>query len=87
VNYYSVKAFSTVSVQYEEPSVIFIEPGMNVFNVLTDDIDGFVEVLKADGVRVDEVNKLDGEDAHVITEEDGESWIALPHPPKNSLHE
>lgn len=78
MGYYSIRAFSRVSVQYQEPSIIFIEPGMNVFTVLTDDVEGLVTKLKADGIRVDQVNKLDGSDSHVTTEKDAESWVELP---------
>ena len=74
-NYYSIRAFSTTSIQYNEPSVIFIEPGMNAFTVLTDNIDTFVTKLVTDGIRVDEVNKLDGQNAHVTVEGDEKSWM------------
>jgi hypothetical protein len=63
LRYYSVRAFSTESLQYEEP-LILIEPGLNAFTVLTDDMEVLVERLKADGVRVDEVQVLDGDDTH-----------------------
>jgi hypothetical protein len=63
-SYYSISAFSTIRMQYNDPNVIFIEPGDNVFVVLTTDIDAFVEILKSDGIRVDAVNKLDGPDAY-----------------------
>jgi hypothetical protein len=46
--------------------MIFIEPGMNVFTVTTDAIDALVASLKADGHRIDEVNQLDGSEAHVV---------------------
>jgi len=62
--YYSICAFSKVSVQYKEPNVIFIEPGINVFTVLTDDISTFKNQLKSDGIRIDALNRLDGSEAH-----------------------
>jgi hypothetical protein len=66
--YYSVRAHSTISVQYDKPSVVFIEPGINVFIVITNDIDAFVKTMEADGIRVDEVNKLDGASTFVEDE-------------------
>jgi len=64
-HYYSVVAFATTSRQYQDP-MIFIEPGLNVFTVTTDAIDALVSRLKADGHRIDEVNQLDGSEAHVV---------------------
>lgn len=57
-HFYSISAFSTTSQQYEEP-LIFIEPGMNAFTVTTDDVDALVDMLKADGHRIDKVTQLD----------------------------
>lgn len=57
-HYYSILAFATTSMQYQEP-LIFIEPGINAFTVLTDDIDALLVSLKADGHRIDGVNQLD----------------------------
>jgi hypothetical protein len=62
-HYYSIVAYSTISVQYQEPSLVFIEPGINAFTVLTDDIENFLAHLKSEGIRVDKVNQLDGEEA------------------------
>ena len=59
MSYYSILAFSTVSVQYREP-LVFIEPGINAFSVLTDDVEALLERLRKDGIRVDVVNNLDG---------------------------
>ena len=56
--YYSIRAFSTISQQYEE-LMVFIDPGLNAFTVLTDDVEAFLQLLKSDGIRVDEVNQLD----------------------------
>lgn len=61
--YYSIVAYSTISVQYQEPSLVFIEPGINAFTVLTDGIENFLALLRSEGIRVDEVNQLDGEEA------------------------
>jgi hypothetical protein len=58
-HYYSIVAFSTTSIQYDEHPPIFIEPGSNVFTVLTADVDALVERLKGDGIRIDEVFQLD----------------------------
>lgn len=60
-HYYSIRAFATTSRQYPTDPAIFIEPGMNAFTVFTDDVDALLELLKADGLRVEEVAQLDGE--------------------------
>lgn len=60
-HFYSVIVFATTSRQYKEPSLILIDPGMNVFTVLTDDVNALVEMLRLDGHRVDEVFQLDDE--------------------------
>lgn len=70
MRYYSIKAFSRRSIQYETP-LILIEPGMNAFTVTTPDIDSLVRMLRQDGVRVDEVNSLDGGSAHAEGDEGG----------------
>jgi len=62
-HYYSIVAYSTISIQYQEPSLVFIEPGVNAFTVLTDDIKGFTARLESEGIRIDQINQLDGEEA------------------------
>lgn len=57
---YTIAAYSKISLQYKNPSLVFIEPGMNAVLVLTDDINSFIETLKTDGVRVDQINLLNG---------------------------
>lgn len=57
-HYYSIVAFSSCSIQYQDP-LVFIEPGTNVFTILISDIDVFLDLLRADGIRVDGVNQLD----------------------------
>ena len=64
-HYYSIVVFAITSRQYQEP-LIFIEPGINAFTVTTDAIDALVSNLRADGHRIDEVNQLDGSEAHVV---------------------
>jgi hypothetical protein len=60
-HYYSIVAFSTTSVQYQEP-MVFIEPGTNVFTVTltSEGLETLLESLKQDGIRVDRINQLDG---------------------------
>jgi hypothetical protein len=65
MSFYSVAAFSTISWQSQEP-LVFIEPGVNAFTVTVDDIDALVSRLKAEGIRIDAVNQLDGSDAHIV---------------------
>lgn len=60
-HFYSILAYATTSRQYEDP-LVFIEPGINAFNVTTDSIDALVERLKADGHRIDQVTQLDDAD-------------------------
>lgn len=69
-HYYSISAFATTSKQYEDP-MIFIEPGMNAFCVLTDDVDILLELLKLDGLRIQEVTQLDGESVQSLGENSG----------------
>lgn len=57
-HYYSIVAFATHSIQYQDP-LVFIEPGTNVFTILISDVDVFLDLLRADGIRVDGVNQLD----------------------------
>ena len=57
-HYYSISGFSTTSFEYEHP-LIFVGEGMNVFTVLTDDVDSLVERLRLDGLRIEAVNQLD----------------------------
>ena len=59
MSFYSVAAFSTISWQSQEP-LVFIEPGVNAFTVTTQDIEALVSRLKAEGIRIDAVNQLDG---------------------------
>ena len=47
----------------EEPFIL-VEPGMNAFNFVTNDIEALIIRLEKEGLRVDEVNKLDGTEAH-----------------------
>ena len=56
---YSISAYSPIELEREDPLILF-EPGLNACVVRTDDIDSLVEWLKMKGVRVDEVNQLDG---------------------------
>ncbi len=62
-HYYSISAYSNTSRQYRDP-LVFIEPGINAFCILSDDVNAFLELLRADGIRVDEVNQLDGVPRH-----------------------
>lgn len=70
MSYYSLVVFATISKQYdpiehrETTEAIYIEPGINVFTILTDEVESLVSKLKADGHRIDEVNILDGTSAH-----------------------
>lgn len=57
-HYYSIVAFSTTSIQYDEHHIL-IEPGINVFTVLTSDVETLLERLRADGIRVDSRIQLD----------------------------
>jgi len=57
-HYYSIASYSTVSIQYREP-LIFIEPGINAFTVLTDDIKKILNLLKEDGIQITGVHQLD----------------------------
>lgn len=38
---------------------VFLDRGMNAFNVLIDDLDGFLATLKAEGVTVTKMIRLD----------------------------
>jgi len=58
MKYYSIAAYSTISLQHQSPP-IFIESGINAFTVLTDDIDGLVMQLEASGIKILSVNTLD----------------------------
>lgn len=57
MKYYSIVVFSQESLQYQDPE-IFVETGVNVFTVLTGDIQSLVSMLEEDGIRVNEVNCL-----------------------------
>lgn len=62
-NFYSISGFSTKEFEIEHPP-IFIAPGMNAFNCVTSDIKSLITLLEEKGLRVDEVNKLDGTATH-----------------------
>lgn len=60
MGFYSLVAFNDSGDIVQLPGQFFVlDMGKNVFNTQVDDIDGFVASLKAKGVRVERVNRLD----------------------------
>lgn len=58
MGYYSIQAISPGIVGVAEP-LIALDRGFNVFTAQTDDLDGLLAHLKAEGVEIRQVNRLD----------------------------
>lgn len=62
--YYSFRVYAPHEVVIIE-NFVALDEGMNTFNVHVQDIDSFVERLKAEDVRIDMMNHLDAPDPEV----------------------
>ncbi len=68
--FYSFRVYAPHEVLIME-NFVALDEGMNTFNCHVNDIDAFVERLKADGVRIDQMNHLDAPPlpaAHLLQE-------------------
>jgi len=59
MGYYSVTAWSRDTLGFEKHRVV-LDPGHNVFNILTDDIESVVKDLQQQGVKHVRATQLDG---------------------------
>lgn len=55
---YSVTAIATKGVAIPDP-LIMLDEGLNVFTVLTDNVDEMLKLLKDEGVTVKEINVME----------------------------
>lgn len=56
--FYSLTAFAPQPVGILTPRIV-LDTGRNVFTAATNDIEGLLRILAAEGVKVVQVNKLD----------------------------
>jgi hypothetical protein len=82
VAYYSFVAFAKHPVGLVNPLVL-IDAGVNTFTAEIDDLDGFLEILRDEGVEVRKTNRLDElesvpEDSMLLPGED--DIPSLPEP-------
>lgn len=59
--FYSFRVYSPHEIMIPA-NFVSLDEGMNTFNCHVDDIDSFVSALKAEGVRIDQMNQLDAPD-------------------------
>ncbi len=68
MTFYSIRLWTPVEIDVPK-HYLALDPGSNTFNILVEDIEGFLAGLRAKGARIDAVNNLDALEplpAHMI---------------------
>ena len=76
---YSVTAVATKPVAIPDP-LIMMDVGLNVFTVLTDDVNEMLKLLKNEGVTVKEINVMEQEPStlhDMLVEGESEELLGL----------